>query len=36
VTTKYLDKYKEDKDIEEFLREGGEKKQFRRSRKDLQ
>ena len=36
MTTNYLDKYKEDKDIEEFLREGGEKKQFRRSRKDLQ
>jgi type II secretion system protein D len=35
VTTDYLDKYKEDKDIAEFFREGVEKKQFRRSRKDL-
>jgi general secretion pathway protein D len=35
VTTDYIDKYKEDKDIAEFFREGGEKKQFRRSRKDL-
>jgi type II secretion system protein D len=35
VTTDYIDKYKEDKDISEFFREGGGNKQFRRSRKDL-